>query len=221
MKQEDAEITTDRAQTAELYMSGVDVRAALDLHSGGINGYLELLELYYMDGVEKADFIGELVKQEDYKNYQIEVHGLKSASANIGAKEFSDLAKAHEFAAKEGNYEYIQENVQKLLSEYNFLLREIERVLKTKGILKEETPENTDPSQQMDKKETIRRVAEILDDVENFRSKPAAEKVEALLNENISKNAKDCLKEVKNRLKMYDDDAAEDLLRHWLEENRK
>ena len=73
----------------------------------------------------------------------------------------------------------------------------------------------------MEKKETIRRVAEILDDVENFRSKPAAEKVEALLNENISKNAKDCLKEVKNRLKMYDDDAAEDLLRHWLEENRK
>ena len=65
--------------------------------------------------------------------------------------------------------------------------------------------------------ETYRRMAEILDDIENFRSKPAAQKTEELLSENIEKSAKDCLKDIRNRLKMYDDDTAEDLLRAFLE----
>ena len=60
---------------------------------------------------------------------------------------------------------------------------------------------------------------EILSDIENFESKPAAQKVEALLAENIEKSALDCLKDIKNRLKMYDDDAAEDRLRAFLEEH--
>ena len=60
---------------------------------------------------------------------------------------------------------------------------------------------------------------EILSDIENFESKPAAQKVEALLAENIEKSALDCLKDIKNRLKMYDDDAAEDRLRSFLEEH--
>ena len=64
--------------------------------------------------------------------------------------------------------------------------------------------------------ETCRRLTEILEDIENFRSKPAAQKADELLSENIEKSAKDCLKDVRNSLKMYDDDTAEDLLRAFL-----
>ena len=196
---------------------GVDVDAAMGAHSGGVEDYLELLELYYMDGAGKCELLECLVHNEDFKNYEIEVHGLKSASANIGAFEFSDLAKSHEFAAKEGDYQLIRDGYAKLLSEYNFLLHEIERVLKTKGYLKEEDAEHTDDDgEYLSGQETYRRMAEILDDIENFRSKPAAQKTEELLSENIEKSAKDCLKDVRNRLKMYDDDTAEDLLRTFL-----
>ncbi len=206
----------ERAGMAELFMAGVDVKRALDAHTGGVDDYLELLELYYMDGETKRGLIERLAKEEDYKNYEIEVHGLKSASANIGAYEFSDLAKDHEFAAKEGNYELIQKGVGKLLAEYGFLLREIERVLKTRGYLTEETSEAPE-GECMPAQEAYERMREILDDVENFRSKDAAAKVEKLLSENIEKSVNECLKDVRNRLKMYDDDTAEDLLRAFLE----
>ena len=69
----------------------------------------------------------------------------------------------------------------------------------------------------MSDEETHERMREILDDVENFRSKDAAAKVEKLLSENIEKSVNECLKDVRNRLKMYDDDTAEDLLRAFLE----
>ena len=204
----------ERAGMAELFMSGIDVRRALDAHTGGVDDYLELLELYYMDGEGKRELIERLEKEEDYKNYEIEVHALKSASANIGAYELSELAKEHEFAAKEGNYELIQNGVARLVSEYGFLLREIERVLKSRGYLKEETPQAE--GELLSPEETFARMREILDDVENFRSKDAAAKVEKLLSENIEKSANECLKDVRNRLKMYDDDTAEDLLRAFL-----
>lgn len=213
----EAQEKISRAGRAELFMSGVDVDAAMGAHTGGVEDYLELLELYYMDGAGKCELLERLVHNEDFKNYEIEVHGLKSASANIGAFEFSDLAKSHEFAAKEGDYQLIRDGYAKLLSEYNFLLHEIERVLKTKGYLKEEDAEHTDDDgEYLSGQETYRRMAEILDDIENFRSKPAAQKTEELLSENIEKSAKDCLKDVRNRLKMYDDDTAEDLLRTFL-----
>ena len=205
----------ERAGMAELYMTGVDVRRALEAHTGGVDDYLELLELYYMDGISKRELIERLAEDADYKNYEIEVHGLKSASANIGAYELSELARDHEFAVKEGNYEFVQKNVSKLVTEYGFLLREIERVLKTKGYLAETTGAEhggvlLSPS------ETRKRMQEILNDVENFRPKDAAAKVETLLSENIEKSVNECLKDVRNRLKMYDDDTAEDLLRAFL-----
>jgi len=212
----EAHAKIEQAGMAELFMPGVDVKRALDAHTGGVDDYLELLELYYMDGTGKCGLIERLAREEDYKNYEIEVHGLKSASANIGAYEFSELARDHEFAVKEGNYELIRNGVGKLLAEYGFLLREIERVLKTRGYLKEETTQETE-GERLSDEETHERMREILDDVENFRSKDAAAKVEKLLSENIEKSVNECLKDVRNRLKMYDDDTAEDLLRAFLE----
>lgn len=211
----EAKELVERAETAGLFMVGVDVGGSLEKLSGGMKDYLELLELYYMDGEEKYALIERLAREEDYKNYEIQVHGLKSASANIGADEFSALAKSHELAAKEGNARFIQDGLAKLLSEYKFLLHEIERALKEHGYLKEE--ENTARGGPLTDAETRKRMEEILDDIENFRSKPAAGKVEALLAENIEKSVRDCLKDVQNRLKMYDDDTAEDLLRSFLE----
>jgi ElaB/YqjD/DUF883 family membrane-anchored ribosome-binding protein len=106
--------------------------------------------------------------------------------------------------------------VGKLLAEYRFILHEIEGVLKTKGYLKDE--EEAASGTELSPEETRERMQEILNDIENFQSKPAAQKTEALLEENIEKSARDCLKDVRNRLKMYDDDSAEDLLRNFLGE---
>lgn len=212
---QEAQEIVSQAELAELFMVGVDVSGILKKYTGSMKDYLDLLEIYYMDGEEKYALIGRLAEEADYKNYEIQVHGLKSASANIGAMEFSELAKSHEIAAKEGDVRFIQEGIAKLLAEYKFLLGEIGRALRTQGYLADEQAVCGEAV--LSEKETQGRMEEILTDIENFRSKPAAEKVEALLTENIEKSAFDCLKDVRNRLKMYDDDTAEQLLRDFLE----
>ncbi len=204
-----------RAAETELYMSGVDIGRVLRAHSGSIEDYLELLELYWMDGEPKTALLRRLAAEQELKSYAIEVHGLKSASANIGAYEFAELAQSHELAAKEGNAARIRDDVERLLSEYGCLLGEIGRVLRAHGRLTEQ--EQVTAEGQLADPTTVReRLQEILSDVENFRRKDAAAKTEALLSENIEKSVRECLKETRNRLKMYEDDAAEDILRAFL-----
>ncbi len=64
--------------------------------------------------------------------------------------------------------------------------------------------------------ESRQGLQEILEDIENFRSKEAAAKVEQLLSKHLEKSVNQCLKDVRNKLKMYDDDTAEELLRAFL-----
>ena len=91
---------------ADFQIDGVDMDAAMRYYSGDEEGFVDLLELYCMDGKRKRELLRELVRS-DILRYQIEVHGLKSASANIGAMDVSDMARAQENAAARGDREFI------------------------------------------------------------------------------------------------------------------
>lgn len=65
-------------------------------------------------------------KAEDWDNYRIQVHALKSTSLTIGAVEFSNMAKKMELAAREGDNDFIKSNHDKLMSEYMELLKKLE-----------------------------------------------------------------------------------------------
>ena len=65
----------------------------------------------------------------DMKQYAILAHSLKSTSMTIGAVLLSDHAKLLEFAAKEGNEEYIKKNHKSVMEEYSSLLDGIRKVL--------------------------------------------------------------------------------------------
>lgn len=200
----------------QLAMEGVDVRAGLSLRKEGVKSYLELLELFYTDGLEKVVFLGQLADAEDYKNYEIEVHALKSAAANIGAMELSSMAKANEEAARDGNEEFVQNNYETLLEEYDMVLGEIERVLRQHGRLEDQ--ENEDENlPQLPESALIGRVEEILACLEDFRPKDAAQKVEELLEYRVGKETRKVLQNVRTKLKLYDDDAAEELLHELLD----
>ena len=200
----------------QLAMEGVDVRAGLELRREGVKSYLELLELYYTDGLEKVLLIRQLAEAEDYKNYEIEVHALKSASANIGAMELSSMAKANEYAAKDGNEEFIQDNYETLLEEYNAILAEIERVLHKFGRLQDERSED-ESLPTLSEAALIGRVEEILACLEDFKPKDAARKVDELMQYKVGTETRKVLHNIRTKLKLYDDDAAEDLLHELLD----
>lgn len=202
-------------------IDGVDINAAMQYYSGDEEGFVDLLELYCMDGKRKVKLLSELV-ETDILRYQIEVHGLKSASANIGAVDVSALARAQENAAAQGNREFISEQFPLLLAEYETLLANIGQFLERRrqeNDKKEKLPEL--PVQELRKQTTA-----ALEELKHFRSQKCAERVEAMLLHELPGEVAERLCQIQEQLRLYEDDNAEELLGELLsilekEEERK
>lgn len=208
---EDREEEAKPIDPQAIQIDGVDMNAAIQFYSGDEDGFIELLELYCMDGKRKTGLLCELV-ESDILRYQIEVHGLKSASANIGAMEVSEMARAQENAAAQGDREFISEKFPLLLAEYETLLENIEQFLKwrrqEKG-RKEKLPCLTIP-------ELREQTAAALEDLKHFRSQQCAERVELMLLHEMSDETEESLLQIQGQLRLYEDDNAEELLEQLL-----
>lgn len=89
--------------------------------------YKEVLKSYIKEG--KNAKLTELYKQSDWKNYCIEVHGIKGSSVAIGADEIARRAKRLEFAVKEDDIAYVRAQHGKFMHEYRSLVAKLEEVL--------------------------------------------------------------------------------------------
>jgi HPt (histidine-containing phosphotransfer) domain-containing protein len=197
-------------------MERVDVWRVFENGALSMEDYLDLLDMFYTDGLRKIKYIEELAKKEDISNYKIEVHGLKSAAANVGAFDISEMAKRHEEAAKEMDVEYIRSHYAELLEEYQALLSEIESVLKKKQHGSFEKKESADLTV-IEESDMLKRVDEALHKLEQFQPKETGRIVEELLGCVLSAEVERDLLEVQNLLKLYEDDKAEELLRNLKE----
>ncbi|MGN0154274.1 MAG: histidine kinase N-terminal 7TM domain-containing protein [Lachnospiraceae bacterium] len=210
----DVEVEKDKVsedEMAEIFMNGVNVRNAIQCRNGGIEDYLELLNLFYMDGNEKKLHIEQLLDAEEYNDYGIEVHGLKSAAANIGADRLSDMAKEHEMAVKGGDIDFVRQNAETLISCYGDILSEIERVLQKKqyGRFAEKQESGLKP---IEESYMVEQIREALYNLENFRPKEAAKQIEALMGYAVPDNVMEELEKIIELLKLYEDDKAEEAL---------
>ena len=91
--------------------------------------YRELLNSYYRQREKWITSLTAYVEQEDWENYRILVHSMKSNSMTIGAKNFSEEARKHEFAVKEGNYELPKQEWKKLLTHYKQVILQVQDIL--------------------------------------------------------------------------------------------
>lgn len=202
----------EQLNLAAFQIDGVDMNVVAQYYSGDEEGFVELLELYYMDGRRKIHLLRELV-ETDILQYQIEVHGLKSASANIGAINVSAMAREQENAAARDDREFISEQFPLLLAEYENLLANIEQFLKQRR-------------QEHDEKEklpclTLRELREqtaaALEELRHFRSQACAKRVETMLTHELQENVEKSLLQIQEMLKLYEDDDAEELLSQLLD----
>jgi len=113
-------------ETAETNTSlRVNRRRGLQYCGGNEADYKDILQVYLNSGLQKIREIREKYKEEDWKNYTILVHALKSTSIGIGATELGEMAKELELASKEGNISYIQAHHREVMHEYEEVLLEI------------------------------------------------------------------------------------------------
>uniref|UniRef100_UPI004057BB7A response regulator n=1 Tax=Acetatifactor sp. TaxID=1872090 RepID=UPI004057BB7A len=119
----------------------IDVALGVSHCGGAIEDYLKVLEITYKYGEKQLDELMRLWQEKDYRGYNIKVHALKSTSLNIGAREVSEEAKRQEAAGLQADYDYIEQNIQKLITEYSKILSQIKEVLIYYGEMVEEPVE--------------------------------------------------------------------------------
>jgi HPt (histidine-containing phosphotransfer) domain-containing protein len=103
---------------SRLKEQGFNIAAAMEYIAGDREFYLEIVSDFAKNEYERAAGIKAAYVNKDMKDYQIRVHGLKSAAKTIGADSLSALAFEQEMAAIEDDMPVIDEGIDKLLSVY-------------------------------------------------------------------------------------------------------
>lgn len=101
----------------KIHIQGLDTDTALGLLGSERLFWAVLKDYYHVIG-KKTELIKTLEEQEDWCRYTIEVHALKSASKQIGAKKLSELAAAMEKAGNEENAALIHQCTNEMLDLY-------------------------------------------------------------------------------------------------------
>lgn len=86
--------------------------------------YREMIVTYIEN--RKTGTLDEAFREEDWENYRISVHALKSTSLSIGAAALSEQAKALEMAAKENRIDDIRAGHPSMMADYQKLLEDLE-----------------------------------------------------------------------------------------------
>lgn len=208
------QINSDAFQ--KVIIEGIDTDEVTGHYNGSLEEYNELLTLYCLDGKRKLDVLQELWEERDYEGYGIEVHALKSASANVGAMRLSSRAKEQEKAVNRGDLAFVDSHIQKLLAEYE------EQIGYIQSYLEENRKEQSLAVQkrEISKEELLHEIESALESLEDFQAKECAHTIEALLECRMEPDTESVLMKVKEQLKLYEDDAAEQMLHELIEQIR-
>ena len=96
----------------------------IELCAGDRNFYYEVLKAFVE--THFIDSLNTCLDTQDFKTYQVVVHGVKSSAKSIGAIPLSELALDLELALKERNdIEYIKNNHETII----FKIKEIEDII--------------------------------------------------------------------------------------------
>lgn len=109
---------------------GIDISTGLSYCQGQEELYRSILVDYADTAGEKISDMQKFYEAEDWKNYGILVHAVKSTSKMIGAMELSEMAKQLEGAANDGDTDAIRAGHAGMIEEYGSIS---ELILKTEG----------------------------------------------------------------------------------------
>ncbi len=127
--------------------------------------FISMLGIFYRSIDEKSSEIRGYYEQEDWKNYTIKVHALKSSARIIGAVKLSDLAQELEDAGNADDIEKIKEKTEGFLGmyeEYKKTLSPIDPALYGESDRADERPD-VDPAMLEDAYSSLKEFSEAQD----------------------------------------------------------
>ncbi len=108
-------------------LSFLNTEAGMAYCCNDVGFYTQIITTYAAQN--KTEIISKAYHEKDTENYRIAVHALKGTSRTIGADYISEEARKLEFAARESNFDYINENTERFLAEYGELIEKLNDVL--------------------------------------------------------------------------------------------
>ena len=111
----------------------IDKSVGLAFCGGDEDLYKEMVETYISDSTDNASRIEKLFKEQDWTEYAVAVHALKSTSKIVGATELSEMAARLEKAADERDEAVVNTEHSAMMKMYGSMVEK----------LKEEYGENT------------------------------------------------------------------------------
>jgi HPt (histidine-containing phosphotransfer) domain-containing protein len=98
-------------------LKGIDGETAIE-YSGSEESFRLVLKIFYDSIDDKARELNSYFENEDWKNYIIKVHAIKSSAKLMGAIKTSEEARLLEDAGKAGNIDFIRGNHGAFISGY-------------------------------------------------------------------------------------------------------
>ncbi len=170
---------SEAVKTVYHTLPGIDADAALK-GCGSESALKDVCQIFYDSIDVKEKELRGFYEEEDWENYTIKIHALKSSARLIGALVLGTDAEALEMAGKKGDVDYIRENHERVMSDYTAYRDVLAAVVD----VQEEEPEAddslpaVDPELLKDVYERIRELAtdcddaaisEVLEELEGFR----------------------------------------------------
>ncbi len=113
---EEPELGTTSAEDLKQKIPEMDVDEALEYCAGDEELLIDVLSEYVESN--RLDAMNQLFADEDWPNYQVEAHALKSTSLTLGFAELSAEGKELEFAVKEDHIDIIREKHARTMEHY-------------------------------------------------------------------------------------------------------
>lgn len=118
-----------RTAIENLDLSDVDLDDALQYSAGTVIDVLENIKSYLSDAAMNRERIRKEYDSENWNDYKIHVHALKSTSRVVGAIHMAFLAEQMELAAGNEDVSYIHSNIEELIHEHEQLCTDLSHLL--------------------------------------------------------------------------------------------
>ena len=193
-------------RSGPLEIEGLNVKLALSL-LGTEKLFLTVLKQYFCAIEQKARSIENHYNNEDWKNYTIEVHALKSTSKQIGAEHVSAVAAELEKAGNEGNIDLIREKNAGMLAEYRGYRKSLKYLFP-------DVPDE-DEEKEADSGQINEQLDKLAEAIEDFDSLTMEEVVENLSKFKLTGEGKTVFDELKEAVSSSELEKCSELIAKW------
>lgn len=114
--------------TKILTKNKIDYKHGIEL-LGDIDFYNETLETFYNGIEENIKNLKKYKDKNDYENYGILSHSIKSDSKYLGFTNLAEIALSHELAGKNNDEKFIEENFDSFIDEINRIISAVKEYL--------------------------------------------------------------------------------------------